>query len=157
VIADPLVATAARSAERSAKADPSEDLSAVCAAVGATMVVRGTGGERVLDMREFHKGPYRTAVGPAEMLVEIRVPLREGSGSAYEKVDRRTGDWAVAAAGASGHARGRPASSTPGSRSSPPARTYHQIEAESALHGEAPSEELFARAGGARRPRAASR
>jgi len=47
------------------------------------------------------RGPYRTAVGPAEMLVEIRIPWREGSGSAYETVDRRVGDWAVAAAGAS--------------------------------------------------------
>ena len=51
-------------------------------------------------MREFHRGPYQTAVGPAEMLIEIRVPLPHGSGSAYEKVDRRVGDWAVAAAGA---------------------------------------------------------
>ena len=35
------------------------------------------------------------------MLIEIRVPLRPGAGSAYEKVDRRVGDWAVVAAGAS--------------------------------------------------------
>ena len=50
-------------------------------------------------MHEFHNGPYETAVGPAEMLIEIRVP-DAGAGSAYEKVDRRVGDWAVAAAGA---------------------------------------------------------
>ena len=67
------------------------------------MVIRGAGGpdnERVLDMREFYRGPYRTAVGEGEMLVEIRIPLSDTSGSAYEKVDRRVGDWAVAAAGA---------------------------------------------------------
>ena len=34
------------------------------------------------------------------MLIEVRVPLRDGAGSAYEKVERRRGDWAVAAAGA---------------------------------------------------------
>ena len=51
-------------------------------------------------MHEFHRGPYETAVGPAEMLVEIRVPLHANSGSAYLKVDRRVGDWAVVAAGA---------------------------------------------------------
>ena len=51
-------------------------------------------------MDEFHRGPYETAVGPAEMLVEIRVPLAPCAGSAYLKVDRRVGDWAVVAAGA---------------------------------------------------------
>jgi carbon-monoxide dehydrogenase medium subunit len=65
------------------------------------MVIRGLDGERVLAMEQFHLGPYRTAVRQAEMLVEIRVALTERQGSAYEKVDRRVGDWAVAAAGAS--------------------------------------------------------
>ena len=51
-------------------------------------------------MHAFYRGPYRTAVADDEMLVEIRIPLRDDSGSAYEKVDRRVGDWAVAAAGA---------------------------------------------------------
>ena len=51
-------------------------------------------------MADFHLGPYRTAVDDDEMLVEIRVPLRKHTGSAYEKVNRRVGDWAVAAAGA---------------------------------------------------------
>ena len=50
-------------------------------------------------MREFFLGPYQTAVGPAEILVELRVPLW-ATGSAYVKVDRRAGDWAVAAAAA---------------------------------------------------------
>src|SRR3954454_10018560 len=64
------------------------------------MVIRGAGGERVVRMREFHRGPYETAVAPEEMLVEIRVPLEDGAGSAYAKVGRRAGDWAVVAAGA---------------------------------------------------------
>jgi carbon-monoxide dehydrogenase medium subunit len=101
VIADPVVRNRGTIGGALCQADPSEDLSAVCAAIGASMVIRGRDGERVLGMREFHRGPYQTAVGPAEMLVEIRIPLREASGSAYEKVDRRVGDWAVAAAGAS--------------------------------------------------------
>jgi aerobic carbon-monoxide dehydrogenase medium subunit len=70
-------------------------------AIGARMVIRSTQGERVLTMDEFHRGPYRTAVGPAEMLTEVRVPIAAGTGSAYEKVERRVGDWAVAAAGVS--------------------------------------------------------
>jgi carbon-monoxide dehydrogenase medium subunit len=100
VIADPVVRNRGTIGGALCQADPSEDLSAVCAAVRAMMVIRGTGTERVVDMHEFHKGPYVTAVGPAEMLVEIRVPLHPNSGSAYLKVDRRVGDWAVVAAGA---------------------------------------------------------
>jgi carbon-monoxide dehydrogenase medium subunit len=101
VIADPLVRNRGTIGGALCQADPAEDLSAVCAAVGARMVIRGSSGDRVLDMDQFHVGPYRTAVQDDELLVEIRVPLAGRSGSAYEKVDRRVGDWAVAAAGAS--------------------------------------------------------
>src|SRR3954449_12255377 len=100
VIADPVVRSRGTIGGALCQADPSEDLSAVCAAVGARMVIRSRAGDRVLGMREFHRGPYTTAVEPAEMLVEVRVPLRDESGSAYAKVDRRAGDWAVVAAGA---------------------------------------------------------
>src|SRR5262249_27608441 len=100
VIADPVVRNRGTIGGALCQADPAEDLSAVCAAVGATLVVRGLDGERVMTMQEFHRGPYETAVGDAEMLTEVRVPLREGAGSAYEKVERRVGDWAVAASAA---------------------------------------------------------
>src|SRR6201995_3656352 len=101
VIADPVVRNRGTIGGALCQADPSEDLGAVCSAVGAQMVIRGGDGERVLDCDAFHRGPYRTAVEHDELLVEIRVPLRPRTGSAYEKVDRRVGDWAVAAAGAS--------------------------------------------------------
>ncbi len=100
-IADPLVRNRGTIGGALCQADPSEDLGAVCAAVGATLIIRGLDSERVLDMPAFHRGPYRTAVDPAEMLTEIRIPLRRDEGSAYEKVERRVGDWAVASAGAS--------------------------------------------------------
>ncbi|MGH2858652.1 MAG: FAD binding domain-containing protein, partial [Solirubrobacteraceae bacterium] len=100
VIADPVVRNRGTIGGALCQADPAEDLSAVCAAVGARMVVRGRDGERTVDMHEFHVGPYQTTVGPDEMLVEVRIPLASDSGSAYEKVERRVGDWAVAAAGA---------------------------------------------------------
>ena len=58
-------------------------------------VIRGPGGERTLAMRDFHRGPYQTAVGQDELLCEVRVPIRPRSSSAYEKVERRVGDWAV--------------------------------------------------------------
>ncbi len=107
VIADPVVRNRGTIGGALCQADPSEDLSAVCAAVKAQLVIRGLTRERVVDMHAFHRGPYETAVGPAEMLVEIRVPLRRRTGSAYLKVDRRVGDWAVVAAGRLDRARRR--------------------------------------------------
>jgi carbon-monoxide dehydrogenase medium subunit len=101
VIADPIVRNRGTIGGALCQADPSEDLGAVCSAIGARAVVRGLDGDRVLDIDDFHRGPYQTAVEDDEMLLEIRVPLRTRCGSAYEKVDRRVGDWAVAAAGAS--------------------------------------------------------
>ena len=100
VIADPVVRNRGTIGGALCQADPAEDLSAVCAAVGARMLIRGPDGARVVDMRNFHRGPYETAVAANEMLIEVQVPLKPGGGSAYEKVERRVGDWAVAAAGA---------------------------------------------------------
>jgi aerobic carbon-monoxide dehydrogenase medium subunit len=100
VIADPTVRNRGTIGGSFCQADPSEDLSAVGAALGANLVIRSSSGSRTVAARDFHDGPYQTKVGPAEMLVEIRVPIRPGAGSAYEKVERRAGDWAIAAAGA---------------------------------------------------------
>jgi aerobic carbon-monoxide dehydrogenase medium subunit len=148
VIADPVVRNRGTIGGALCQADPSEDLSAVCAAIGAQMVVRGIGGERVLGMDEFHRGPYQTAVGPAEMLVEIRVPLREASGSAYEKVDRRVGDWAVAAAGVSVTVSDGIISSAGVALAAVGSKVTSR-EAEETLVGQPPSEELFGRAAAA--------
>src|SRR5947209_2178443 len=75
VIADPVVRNRGTIGGSLCQADPAEDLSAVCAAVKAKAVIRGAGGERVVDMEEFHVGPYTTAVGEGEMLTEVRIPL----------------------------------------------------------------------------------
>jgi carbon-monoxide dehydrogenase medium subunit len=145
VIADPVVRNRGTIGGALCQADPSEDLSAVCVAVGARMVIRSTQGERVLTMDEFHRGPYRTAVGPAEMLTEIRVPIRAGTGSAYAKVERRVGDWAVAAAGVSVQiADGR--IERAGIALAAVGAEMKATAAEDALTGRPPSVPLFARA-----------
>jgi carbon-monoxide dehydrogenase medium subunit len=146
VIADPVVRNRGTIGGALCQADPSEDLSAVCAAVDARMVIRGLDGERVLDMYDFYVGPYRTAVQHDELLVEIRVPICGGSGSAYEKVDRRVGDWAVAAAGASltltdGVIAGA------GIALAAVGAEVTCAEAQQELRGSEPSDELFVRAG----------
>ena len=100
VVADPIVRLWGTIGGSLCQADPSEDLSAVFAALRATAVIRGQAGDRLVPVRDFHLGPYETVVGRGELLAEIRVPVRPGTGSAYEKVARRVGDWSVAAAGA---------------------------------------------------------
>jgi carbon-monoxide dehydrogenase medium subunit len=100
VIADAVVRNRGTLGGSLCQADPSEDLSAACAALGAACVIRGPDGERTVTMEEFHLGPYETAVADDEMLIEIRLPVRPNSSSAYEKVERRAGDWAVLSAGA---------------------------------------------------------
>src|SRR3954465_225846 len=83
VIADPVVRNRGTIGGALCPADPSQDPSAVCPPGGPKPVIPGLDGERVIGMHEFHRGPYATAVGAAEMLVEIRVPRRDGS--AYAK------------------------------------------------------------------------
>jgi aerobic carbon-monoxide dehydrogenase medium subunit len=99
VIADPTVRNRGTIGGSFCQADPSEDLSAVGSALGATLVIKSSKGTRTVSARDFHDGPYQTVVRDGEMLTEIRIPVRTGVGSAYEKVERRAGDWAIAAAG----------------------------------------------------------
>ena len=100
VIADPIVRNWGTVGGSLCQADPSEDLSAAFAALKATMLIQGPGGSRTVPAREFHTGPYETVVAPGELLTEIRIAIRPGGGSAYQKVGRRVGDWPVGAAGA---------------------------------------------------------
>ena len=100
MIADPIVRNWGTVGGSLCQADPSEDLSAAFAAMKGTMVIHGQDGSQEVSAREFHTGPYETVVGPAEMLTEIRLPIRPGGGSGYLKVARRVGDWPVGAAGA---------------------------------------------------------
>jgi carbon-monoxide dehydrogenase medium subunit len=79
-----------------AHGDPASDLPAVMLALGAELVVRGDGSERVVPAAEFFTGVFATAVGPAELLTEIRVPKLGGStGWSYVKLQRRAQDWAT--------------------------------------------------------------
>jgi len=85
VIADPLVRNRGTIGGALCQADPSEDLSAVCAALKASVVIRGAGGERIVPMGDFHRGPYETAVGDGEMLTEIRIPVHDHAGRSEER------------------------------------------------------------------------
>ncbi len=147
VIADPVVRNWGTIGGSLCQADPSEDLSATFAALKATMVICHTDGSRTVPAREFHTGPYETVVGPAELLTEIRVPIRPGGGSAYEKVGRRVGDWPVGAAGAALWLDGDNISDAGIGLTAVGARHFSAAEAEEFLRGAAATEESFARAG----------
>ena len=99
-IADPLVRNRGTVGGSLCQGDPAEDLAAVGSALKAKLVLRSREGTRTVAAREFHAGPYETVLGDAEMLTEVRIPIRPGAGSAYEKVKRRAGDLAAAGAGA---------------------------------------------------------
>jgi aerobic carbon-monoxide dehydrogenase medium subunit len=147
VIADPVVRNRGTIGGSLCQADAAEDLSAVCSAVKAKTVIRGVGGERVVGMEDFHVGPYTTAVGEGEMLTEVRLPVRAGAGSAHEKVERRAGDWAIAAASAAVWMDGGAIADAGIALSAVGITTVHLSRAEELLRGKAPSDELFAQAG----------
>ena len=147
VIADPVVRNRGTIGGSLCQADAAEDLSAVCSAAKAQVVIRGAGGERVVDMEGFHVGPYMTAVGDGEILTEVRLGVRPGAGSAHEKVERRAGDWAIAAASAAVWMGGATIADVGIALSAVGLTTIHLTRAEELLRGQGPSEELFARAG----------
>jgi carbon-monoxide dehydrogenase medium subunit len=146
MIADPVVRNRGTVGGSLCQADPAEDLSAVFSVLKAQLVIRGSGGERVVAMDDFQSGPYETAVGDAEMLVEIRVPVRADGGSAYEKVERRAGDWAIVAAGAALWMEGGTIADAGIALAAVGSTTVHAIRAEAQLRGRPPSEELFGQA-----------
>jgi carbon-monoxide dehydrogenase medium subunit len=129
------------------QADPSEDLSSVCTTLDARCVIRSSTGERVVSMDDFHRGPYETAVGHAEMLTEVRIPVRPHGSSAYAKVNRRAGDWAVVAVGAAVWLDGDVIADARVGLAAVGPNTTGIPEISRALHGRQPDEDAWAEAG----------
>ncbi len=147
VIADPVVRNRGTIGGSLCQADPSEDLSAVCTAVNASCVIRGSAGERVVTMEEFYRGPYETAVADNEILIEIRIPTMPGGSSAYAKVERRAGDWAVTSCGAAVWMKDGTISDARVGLAAVGPNTAGIPAISEALRGKAPSDELYAEAG----------
>jgi carbon-monoxide dehydrogenase medium subunit len=76
-----------------AHADPASDLPTVLLALDADLVARGPDGERTIPASSFYTGPFETALGPREVLTEIRIPKVERG--VYLKHTRRAQDWAT--------------------------------------------------------------
>ncbi len=97
-ISDPLVRNLGTVGGSLAHADPAGDLGAVMLALGASVVLKSSGGEREVPISEFLVDTFMTSIEPDELLTEIRVPMPgERSGGDYLKLERKVGDWATVA------------------------------------------------------------
>jgi carbon-monoxide dehydrogenase medium subunit len=98
-IADPQVRYLGTLGGNVANGDPGNDMPAVMLCLGATYQVAGKSGERRIAAREFYQGAYFTALEPGEILTAVRIPVPPaGHGYAYQKLKRKIGDYATAAA-----------------------------------------------------------
>jgi carbon-monoxide dehydrogenase medium subunit len=98
-VADPQVRYVGTLGGNVANGDPGNDMPAVMMCLNATYQVIGKGGERRIAAHEFYQGAYFTALEAGEVLTAIRIPVPPaGHGSAYEKLKRKIGDYATAAA-----------------------------------------------------------
>ena len=99
LIADPQVRYVGTLGGNVANGDPGNDMPAVMMCLGASYQVVGRSGERSIAARDFYRGAYVTALNPGEILASVRIPVpAAGHGFAYEKLKRKVGDYATAAA-----------------------------------------------------------
>ena len=148
VIADPLVRNKATVGGNLAHADPANDHPATMLAYGAQVIARGAAGTRTIAIDDLFVGLFETSLKPGEILTEVRIPRPgKSSGGAYLKIERKIGDYAVAAvavqlelAGAAIHAIRIGLTNV----SSVPMRAKH---AEAALIGKQPTDDVLEAAG----------
>lgn len=97
LIADPQVRNMGTIGGNLAHGDAANDHPAVMLALRAEIVITGSGGSRTVPIDEFFFGFYSTAVQQGEILTEIKIPVpAKGSGGAYNKMERKVGDYATA-------------------------------------------------------------
>jgi carbon-monoxide dehydrogenase medium subunit len=98
-VADPQVRYVGTIGGNVANGDPGNDMPAVMMCLGASYHVMGQGGERRIAARDFYQGAYFTALETGNVLTAVRIPVPPaGHGYAYEKLKRKIGDYATAAA-----------------------------------------------------------
>src|SRR6202167_6539673 len=98
-VADPQVRYVGTLGGNVANGDPGNDMPAVMICLGATYQVMGKGGERRIAAREFYQGAYFTALEVGDVLTAVRIPVpAAGHRYGYEKLKRKIGDYASAAA-----------------------------------------------------------
>jgi aerobic carbon-monoxide dehydrogenase medium subunit len=99
-IADPQVRNRGTIGGSLAHGDPASDLPAVILACEGSVTLQGADGQRTVPAAELFRDYMETAVGPAEVLTEVRLPTMDGWGFGYQKFNRRSEDWAMVAVSA---------------------------------------------------------
>ncbi len=99
-IADPQVRNRGTIGGSLAHGDPASDLPAVMLICDGAVTVQGADGQRSLAAAELFRDYMETAIAPAEVLTEIRLPALDGWGFGYQKFNRRSEDWAMVAVSA---------------------------------------------------------
>ncbi len=99
LIADPQVRYRGTLGGNVANGDPGNDMPALMMTLGASYRLEGPNGARDVAAAEFYQGAYFTALEPGEILTSVSIPApAAGHGYAYEKLKRKVGDYATAAA-----------------------------------------------------------
>ena len=145
-IADPLVRNQGTVGGSVCHADPAGDWGSVMLALDAEFVVQSRAGERVIKAADFFQGPFTTALKPDEILTEIRVPLGPHAGGAYNKLERKVGDFATVAVAVQVELNGGKISKAGIGLTSVGEKNVKATAAEHALVGKEPTDAVIAEA-----------
>jgi len=146
-IADPLVRNRGTFVGSICHADPAGDWGSVALAMHADVVARSSKGERVIHASEFFKGPLETALKPDEVATEVRIPVGKGrGGGAYLKRERKVGDFATVAVAVQVYLEGDRIETAGIGLTAVGPTNIKATEAERALRGKAPSDEVIVEA-----------
>jgi aerobic carbon-monoxide dehydrogenase medium subunit len=146
-ISDPLVRNRGTMAGSICHADPSGDWGSVMLALGASVVARSESGERVIPIDGFFQGPFTTALKPDEIVTEIRIPMPKGpAGGAYNKLERKVGDFATVAVAVHVELSGGKIASAGIGLTAVGETNIKATAAEKALVGHEPTDEVIAEA-----------
>jgi aerobic carbon-monoxide dehydrogenase medium subunit len=127
--------------------DPANDHPALMLALGASFVLKGSTGERVVPADGFFVGTYATLMQPGEIMTEIRIPVpTPGSGYCYSKLKRKVGDFATAAAAVTLRIKGETVQEVAIALTNVGATVLKAVAAENSLRGKALNDASIAEA-----------
>jgi carbon-monoxide dehydrogenase medium subunit len=151
VVADPIVRQSGTIVGSLCHNDPAGDWTAVALAARASVVVRGTAGDRTVPIDEFLVDSFTTSVAEGELAIEARIPVPgDRTSGAYLKIERKVGDFATAAAGVQLTLDERGTIRQAGVALSAAGATALRVaEAERVLVGQTPTADLLRAAGAA--------
>ena len=147
MIADPQVRNLATIGGNLAHGDSANDHPATMLALGASIVIQGPAGERTVAIDDFFQGFYVTALAADEILTEIRIPIPESnSGGAYQKLERKVGDYATAGVAVQVSMNGDTCASVGIGLTNVNPTPMRAQRSEELLKGQVPTEDLIAQA-----------